>query len=910
MSNYRRRLMLANQLEEKLYLYGNSVQDGTPAPEVPIDIMSVENPTIKVVTGNNLLQPKPVGSYEFVDTTDTFEILEDGGVYFESVTNNDSPVINASPFNTITIQKDGVYTFSQKGGGSIISSVVDVSRNGQHTYYYYRHYNITMTLQVGDVVSVYIQISKDTAIIGVTVTDVLMYCHLNEGSVALPYEPYKEELITIDETTPFGKNVLPYPYYDSDKEIDTKLTFNSTEKDNGQVLINGKSDTTDIYYCTEPDSNNEGLLNNIFQDKETYSISDAPIGYTITEMERGGNFTECPRESYELISTDDDGARHYIYTSSDNIKYKLGPIGGTGAHRTHDGGYNAELICNSGYGAQKRFIPTNNKINSLSLLIACPRILHGIINNVNYPATVQRVHISYLDGTHDIRDIIITTSQMTISLRDNGGNDSDRLSRFMVYVPKKDANGVELDLSSRTVLENNCKILTKGTNIGLDRELTFDDIDWDWDIEGGVSTQLAHMVYGSNHEALRSYGVNSNGYVNSITLNFDKEVEYIDLEIDSRYHGNNGFYYEVNIPGASDRYAYYARFSNIGYCDIALLGATYTVNGEYTYIDLDYNRDIFATLDEILEYGVFENKINNEYQFPSKDLNGNILDTTNPWFGRKGLSTAIKRPDDIIKRPYIFLIDSILPDGKESAYAYSFPPISYALRYIDKSTGNEFFYRNTRFTVDKSKYLYCDFRIEVAPNYKITNTLASPMIQRGFSVDAFEKYKAPITTMRGIGNYKDCIYIENDRVWFENNIFHIKPTDFSRINNNRAVIDNLPHPNDYLKYSEKISNFGNYKSAWDFQDYIIWYLAKTDSEVSQIWMVPSKEYSDLWTTKEEAWTHLTETLAIYPEFQYVLATPITTEITGYLAEKILAIDKNKNILIYSDNGVYGDCKII
>ena len=54
MSSYRRRLMLANQTEENLVLYGNSVQDGTPTPEAPIDIMSIENPIIKV-TGKNLI---------------------------------------------------------------------------------------------------------------------------------------------------------------------------------------------------------------------------------------------------------------------------------------------------------------------------------------------------------------------------------------------------------------------------------------------------------------------------------------------------------------------------------------------------------------------------------------------------------------------------------------------------------------------------------------------------------------------------------------------------------------------------------------------------------------------------------------------------------------------------------------
>ena len=48
MSSYRRRLILANQDENDICFYGNSVQSGIPAPDAPVDILNLENPIIKV----------------------------------------------------------------------------------------------------------------------------------------------------------------------------------------------------------------------------------------------------------------------------------------------------------------------------------------------------------------------------------------------------------------------------------------------------------------------------------------------------------------------------------------------------------------------------------------------------------------------------------------------------------------------------------------------------------------------------------------------------------------------------------------------------------------------------------------------------------------------------------------------
>lgn len=69
MSNYRRRLMLANQNNDNLFLYGNSNQNGTPNPNNPVNISSLENPIINIddkeylrinrtmIFGGNLITP-------------------------------------------------------------------------------------------------------------------------------------------------------------------------------------------------------------------------------------------------------------------------------------------------------------------------------------------------------------------------------------------------------------------------------------------------------------------------------------------------------------------------------------------------------------------------------------------------------------------------------------------------------------------------------------------------------------------------------------------------------------------------------------------------------------------------------------------------------------------------------------
>lgn len=112
MSNFRRRLLLTNQTDKDLYLYGNSVQDGTPAPETPIDIMSLENPIIKT-TGNNLFKPTIEG--EIVSAGITIRLNDDN-----SITLNGGPATSGGykTIGVLMMQANKIYTMSGAIGGS------------------------------------------------------------------------------------------------------------------------------------------------------------------------------------------------------------------------------------------------------------------------------------------------------------------------------------------------------------------------------------------------------------------------------------------------------------------------------------------------------------------------------------------------------------------------------------------------------------------------------------------------------------------------------------------------------------------------------------------------------------------------------------------------------------------------
>ena len=84
--------------------------------------------------------------------------------------------------------------------------------------------------------------------------------------------------------------------------------------------------------------------------------------------------------------------------------------------------------------------------------------------------------------------------------------------------------------------------------------------------------------------------------------------------------------------------------------------------------------------------------------------------------------------------------------------------INMVLDVIDKSTNNAtYIYRGQSFTVDKSKYLYKGFRIQMGKDWSADNVVVYPQIELGTTPTEYEPYTPPITasvnasgTVRGL----------------------------------------------------------------------------------------------------------------------------------------------------------------
>ena len=201
--------MLANQLEENLVLYGNSVQDGAPTPEASIDIMSVENPTIKV-TGENLISPYTL--YEGLNNYQEGIDEETGRKYIRFIDNK------LKQFNW-SFKENTQYTVSAWVKATIKNN--DNTQQSHFLYFWYTDGTTSMAKVQRDSDWTFV---LHTSTKGKTIQSIGMFTYnyvnyvyvdvdtfmLNEGTEALPYEPYEEELITIDETTPFGTNLFNF----------------------------------------------------------------------------------------------------------------------------------------------------------------------------------------------------------------------------------------------------------------------------------------------------------------------------------------------------------------------------------------------------------------------------------------------------------------------------------------------------------------------------------------------------------------------------------------------------------------------------------------------------------------------------------------------------------------------------
>ena len=170
--------------------YGESMQDGTPAPDSPVEIVSVENPVISIY-GKNLIP------YPYEETTKTIN-----GITFTD--NGDGTVTangtaTAAAYFLLTSQNQGIetkgLTVTLSGcpvGGSTSSYFLLLSYGGNS----YQDIGSGLIRTPTEPVTIQLRVAS-----GATVNNITFKPQLELGSVATFYEPYNEEqTVTIPYT--------------------------------------------------------------------------------------------------------------------------------------------------------------------------------------------------------------------------------------------------------------------------------------------------------------------------------------------------------------------------------------------------------------------------------------------------------------------------------------------------------------------------------------------------------------------------------------------------------------------------------------------------------------------------------------------------------------------------------------
>ena len=195
-----------------LTAYGESAQDGTPTPESPVEIVSVENPTI-TIAGKNLLNlqdrtdAKPEGSF-LITKYDTGNVIYRGfehSGYYQEIEEYKSDV---------TVEGNTV-TFTQKVNGYGIGYVVKCCPNTNYCFSGTLSFNVFCAIFIdkdGNKISTdfnkkfttpqnarYVILSFSNN--GTTGTYTITNPQLEIGSVATSYEPYKAiQTVTVPYT--------------------------------------------------------------------------------------------------------------------------------------------------------------------------------------------------------------------------------------------------------------------------------------------------------------------------------------------------------------------------------------------------------------------------------------------------------------------------------------------------------------------------------------------------------------------------------------------------------------------------------------------------------------------------------------------------------------------------------------
>lgn len=220
-------------------VYGNSVQDGTPSPESPVEIQSVGDLTTK-----NLINESAITlSSGYWSDSGGNQINNSGFIRISSV--------KCNPNETYTLSSNlKIYTIWFFNNDTSISKT-------------YRENTVAAFTTPENCNSLRISLVNTS---GNTDTIAFKWIQLELGSTATEYEPYHKYDIPI---TVCGKNLLPYPYYYNSRTLNG-ITF--AIYDDGTIILNGTGefDTVRIKDFM--------LLRNSDISAGTYTLSGCPTG--------------------------------------------------------------------------------------------------------------------------------------------------------------------------------------------------------------------------------------------------------------------------------------------------------------------------------------------------------------------------------------------------------------------------------------------------------------------------------------------------------------------------------------------------------------------------------------------------------------------------------------------------------
>ncbi len=398
-------------------------------------------------------------------------------------------------------------------------------------------------------------------------------------------EPTREEFLNAPTITeyldiPYTHDVFAtaadvYKYYPRDataSNVPTKDVDGNPITNHISGYFTTKSVSSKIFLIDSILGNEDGKITgeylNMSEEKKTSSFT----------MYVNGN------SKFELQSTETDGTMNFLYKHN-NISFKMGPIGGKGAHLTSTGGYNVHVLPNS-VNAYKTKGTIDNPV-SVNILMST----HAV--NGGGWAGLFPVKITYADGssfTKYVLSTVLLPSSMTNFMGVTGGassktGDGDRLAKTVVYVPKTTdiSTGASIAAAEKYLSETNSAEV-------IGKAITLDDVKFPND---DLIIKGESVLFG-DYRLARCNGIANGrqycpvGFVDFLQIPVEKKVTSVQMnrnisaalnwvdETGSKVTiaNSNCAYIPVTIEGASEEFYYFAKLGRLTKDEQEVYGVT------------------------------------------------------------------------------------------------------------------------------------------------------------------------------------------------------------------------------------------------------------------------------------------------------------------------------------------------